>query len=393
VLLGHFGWDTRTRVLAVLIAALATQLGPETRESMSDTESGLFLLWSLERALAVTLGGRGRWTLLSSGVLAGFAVASRNFHVLAVAALTVYLAIELHRRGVIAQLGWFVAGGLPFGVALLWFNYARFGNPLEFGYSQGTSEGYWNFPFLFGLILLIASPGKGALLFSPALACAPAGLARMWRDRRAEVVLFASYFAMPWILSSFTTGWHSSQAWGCRYMTPGVVLLVSVGSAAILHSAGRWARRGLLACVALGFVINLGGWLAPYRGFYELANRAAVAFWPDAGDRFQNVVASWSMSPTYGHWLYVWNTLDGSIPNGSGPEVFQSMFGRALPLSPAVTFPDDAAFHHIWWLGLGRLTNSSIPFVLGLGLLLAVGWAGFVLWRSVRSDPVKTPYS
>jgi hypothetical protein len=171
------------------------------------------------------------------------------------------------------------------------------------------------------------------------------------------------------------------------------VLLVSVGSAAILASGGRWARRALLACVVLGFVITAGGWLTPYRGFYELALRAAPAFWPETGDPFQNIVASWPMSPTYGHWVYAWHSLDGSIPNGPGPVVFEALFGRPLELSASVTFPDDAGFNHIWWLGLGRLTNSVVPFVLGVVLLFATAWSGFALWRAVRRDPAILPYS
>lgn len=395
LILGHLGFRGRVRVAAVLIGACTTQHAPETRQSMVDCEAAFFLLASFERAMAFRFGAGGT-SLALAGVLGGFAVLSRPFHLLPLIALGVYVVHHARRSDRTRCVAGFLAAGLPFALWLLWFNQARFGDPFETGYAVGTAHGYWNFPFLAGFLFLAFSPGKGAFLFNPLLWIAPRGLLAGLGSRRSEVLCLASLLLMPWLLSSFTTGWHSSQAWACRYMTIGSVVLVTCGSAWILDRlAGTPWSRALMAVGVLGFLINLGGILTPYRGFYDLGRHAWTTKWPDqavarGGDPFQRAVLDPRMSPLVGHWTYAWFAATGEIPSGSGERVFATLFGvvprgaDAAALAPRPVHREDSGFRHLWPIGLGWRLASPLPLVLGVLLALLAAGCGWLLHRSLR---------
>ncbi|MAE75375.1 MAG: hypothetical protein CMJ85_00710 [Planctomycetes bacterium] len=391
LLLGWFGFSTRHRIIAVLLAASTTQFGPGTKECMSNVVDGCFLLLAVERALAWSRNGK-HVALLAAGIAAGFAVLCRNAHAVTVIGLFVYVAWIAWRRSRIVDLRWFIAGGALFAVFLLWFNYARFGSVTKTGYHTLTN--YWSFNPLFGFPLLALSPGKGMLWFSPLLWLVPLGLRRLGAPR-ADMLLLVWVLASAWVLNSFTSGWHSSQAWGCRYLTTGVVLLVAVTVASLLRAGGGSGKRlRLLVVVAtLGGLVTLGGWLAPYRGYYELGHRAIAAKWPQVPveHHIQYLVSEPRMTPIFGHWAYAWLSLDGAIPDGPSEVVHGLMFGRSEQLETRITWPEDTGFRHVWPIGLWRRLDSSMPLVIagllaGLAALLAFSVAAAA--RAPRmSDP------
>ncbi|MFQ5503629.1 MAG: glycosyltransferase family 39 protein [Planctomycetota bacterium] len=392
-LLGRLGFGAVPATLAVLLATLTTQLGPESRESMGTVQSAFFLLWSLERSLAYRLSTRDRpGRLLAAGMLGGFAVLSRVTHVLPLLALGLYLLHHAVKERRFRGLACFALGGLPFALWLLWFNQARFGTPFETGYSEALSAGYWNFNFLIGFGFLALSPGKGAFLFSPLLCLAPVGLARSKRTRKSENWLLLSFLLAPWILNSFTTGWHSSHAWGSRYMTLGTVLLVALAAAVLLERGGRRMIWALLILGGLGLVINLGGWLTPYHGYYDLAFRAIRLRWPEVprGDLMHYLVAEPRMSPLLCHWIYAWHSLWGAIGDPAARGPYESLFGVSLHGAAVPAWPEDAAFRHLRWIGLSAHTKSVVPILHGLPCLGMAAVEGIRLGRRVHGMPAAT---
>lgn len=397
LVLGHFGFALRTRILASLLACLTTQLWPGAREGMSDIVAGFFLVASLERVLAWRAHDRGAATLVWAGMLGGFAIACRPAQLVCVAAIGVYVLWHVRRRP--RHVFAFAIAALPFVVALLAFNYVRFADMLEFGYSAGTSEGYWSFPILLGLAFLLASPGKGALIFSPLLLVAPRGMVAASRERGSEVLLVAAMLVLPWLLSARMTGWHSSQAWASRYMTVGSALCIAVGVAALLRLAGRAAPAGrfsrrLIPWIAiLGFAVNLGGIVTPYRGYYDLGRHAWAERWKAVDpqeDLFQRAVLTPRFSPAIGHWLYAWESAAGRLPStGEDAErSWQAVYG-VVPRAPGggvlpqqLQYVEDRAFRHIWWIGLSRRFGSWLPAIMAAVI------AAFVVLAGVRLEAV-----
>ena len=429
LILAHFGLARRIRISATLLACLTTQLWPGAREGMSDISAGFFLLLALERVLAWRLSGARSSVLLLGGAAAGFSVLCRYGQLLPVAAISAYVLHaalrsgsrrEGSRREGSRREGWrregwrclrpfllFCLGAAPFAIALLAFNYLRFGDVRTTGYEAGTSQGYWSFPLPLGLLFLLFSPGKGAVIFSPLLVLAPAGLLAMARKWRAEILMIGAIFVLPWMLSAKMTGWHSSQAWASRYMTLGSVLVIALGLAALLAAPlsrfVRIARRGLLVLAVLGLVVNLGGIVAPYRGYYDLGSAAWKERWKDIDPRedlFQRAVLSPRFSPAIGHWLYAYETLRGRLPAtnaadletswrqiyGVVPRGAESAGSKAQVLPQKLNFVEDRDFRHLCWIGLARRFHSWLPL---LPLLLLVALLALCL-KSLRKAGKRT---
>ncbi|HHI78508.1 MAG TPA: hypothetical protein ENK02_00860 [Planctomycetes bacterium] len=387
-ILGHLGFGMGTCLLGVLAAALCSQFGPETRESMADTTTAFFLFAAIERVLSGWRGGAPPRAFWIAGLLGGYGFLCRPFLVLPLFFLGIFLLLASADRGgkmggrflllAPGRIGWkpallFALGLLPFGLFQLWFNFARFGNPLELGYSAGTSEGYWSFPFHLGFFFLGWSFGKGVFFFSPLLWLAPLAWNRLRRRESLLAFSLLGVFLSPWILSSFMTGWHSSQAWGVRYLTPMAAFFSALTVASLSEQGGPRLKAGLASLALLGLLAQAGGWLTPYHGFYDLAFRSAARQWPEvpAGNRIHLIATDLAYSPLHGHWTYALLSAQGRIPEGRGPEVYKALFGRPFDLSPRPGLPEDSSFRHFWWKGLGIRLDSSLPSLLAW-LLLAL---------------------
>lgn len=420
LLLGHLGYARRARLWATLLACVTTQLWPGARECMSDVTANFFLLLSVERVLAWALSGARRRSLVLAGAAGGFSVMCRYGQVVPLFALGVYLVyvartrrlgakarpIERKGEGGDARPRWgdvasFALAALPFGLAVLAFNYYRFGDVRTTGYEAGTADGYWKFPIHLGLLFLLASPGKGALVFSPLLAAAPGGFLTALRARRAELVMIAAVFVLPWLLASRMTGWHASQSWAVRYMTLGTVLVIAVGLAASFTRGlrSKWTQRAVLACALLGFTINLGGIVTPYRGYYDLGRSAWAERWSEIDPRedlFQRAVLMPRLSPAIGHWLYALESARGRLPATESAEaepVWRSVYGvvprdaKGAVLPQRLQFVEDRDFGHLWWTAWPRRFGSAKPWVCAAILALITLLAGVLLVRVTPRDP------
>jgi hypothetical protein len=403
-LLRRLGFEARDALWAVCLAALTTQFWPESRQSMSDTTAGFFLLLAFERSVRWRQGGPSS-SLVVAGLAGGFAVACRVPHLLPLFAIGAYVLFHAARQQRWRGLLSFAAAALPIGLLLLVFNLVRFGKAGEFGYSAGTAHGYWNFPFQLGFPLLGISPGKGVLWFSPLLGLAFYGLWRLRKRIPGELLVALSLLLLPWLLNSFTAGWHSSQAWGVRYLTTGAFVVVALGSAALLRRAREQGRRPrwLVAVALLGLFFQLGGVLTPYRGYYELGFRAIAARWPEVppGDHIQYLVSEPRMSPLYGHWLYLLEDLRGELHSASdasdrsdssqapsteelrerGAGVYRRVYGTELHASAELSWPEDHGLRHLWPIGVSERLGSGWP-LLPASLLLLIGLFG--TWRLAR---------
>lgn len=119
--------------------------------------------------------------------------------------------------------------GLTIGVAfVLLYNYYRFGNPLETGYSLAWSLAhsdkfdFWSFSgFTEAFFGFLFSPGKGLIFFSTTIIIALFGIKTFWKKQRllfnAILLISAAYL----IVFSLNFAWHGSiWSYGPRYILP-----------------------------------------------------------------------------------------------------------------------------------------------------------------------------
>ena len=167
------------------------------------------------------------WRPLLAGVATALAVCTRLESLLFAPPLLLYAALP--RR---ARLPRAAAFALPLAVALIGlalYNAARFGSPLETGYSEGlgsamrdTHPPHTLASLAEGLYGLLISPGKGLLEYAPVLLLAPLGAAMLWRRRRRpELLLLLTVFALDLVAhANVLIRWVGGWSWGPRFLLP-----------------------------------------------------------------------------------------------------------------------------------------------------------------------------
>ncbi|HUF93872.1 MAG TPA: hypothetical protein VMR23_15970 [Candidatus Limnocylindria bacterium] len=268
-LAGWLGAGRRGQVLAALLFALGTQ-GFQFG-TMVTKESLAVLAVTTAVRLAVSAGGG--WHSAAAGALAGAAVWLT--HPLALLApLLAGLVVVRHgpRAGVA-----FVAGGLPFAVALGAYNTWLFGAPWSSSYSAITGlDTRWVLPKPAILADFLVGPRGGLLLYSPFLLLAGAGLAAGWRGaRRAEAVVTVTLLAGFWLVgASWQSQFADRASWshglGTRYLFPVLPLLAAFAAPSLERLGPR--ALALAAVPSLAF-----GYLGAQAGFAPVSNALPYA--------------------------------------------------------------------------------------------------------------------
>jgi len=214
-----------------------------------------------------------------AGLPLAFEVITRPVDALIAAPLSLYVLVSYRR-----EIWRFIATAMPPLLFQLWYNAAYFGTPfrLQFftqsasvGGQRVPSAGFWATPLADGLAVVILSPGRGLLFYSPVFALAFIGLALAWR-RNGDVLL--RYLGVGAALSILMVAkWHSSsggESFGPRLLAD----LTPILALALFPLADSIGDRRALAAVfavltAWSITANSFGAFIGYRGW----NRWALA--------------------------------------------------------------------------------------------------------------------
>ena len=197
--------------------------------------STLLSLLSFELIVKVVSGGAsyaGTRAVFLAGLLLGCAAATHITAVLLVPFYGLYLFAGLSRRTgpegrtSRALLTEFLLVGVSVVVLLLlYYNYARFGNPAETGRTidyvalRRFGYGYFVAPWQ-GLLGLLVSPGKSILLYCPAVLLG----AFAWNHLRRKDGLLAWTIAgivlLRWVFIASRFDWPGGFSLGPRYLVP-----------------------------------------------------------------------------------------------------------------------------------------------------------------------------
>ncbi len=229
VLLGH---RPREALLAVAAIAVGSVFWHYARSGQEENLVGLgFALWLLGAARLVA-GRRFPASAMAAG--AAVALATRWASVPMLAALLVLSGVLLGRarrrldgRDLLLAVA-VVAGATG---ALMLFNWARFGDPLETGYGIiyahmrepiFTLDGYGEH-----LAALLVSPYRGLLVYSPVVVAAVAGAAAARPGApRLLAIGGLAVLAVALLFFSAFRFWSGGHSWGPRFLTAPHVLLV-----------------------------------------------------------------------------------------------------------------------------------------------------------------------
>lgn len=235
---------------------------------------------------------------------------------------------------------------VPSIALVLFANYLRYHSFLDHGYSDQR----WSNLLFVGLYGLLVSSGKSAFLFSPPL------LLGIWGWRRfanreqltADAWLFAGMFAAQVLFYAKYWIWSSDDAWGDRYVLPGVLLLC-IPLITMLH------RRALvIPVVAAGIFVQLLAVTVGGLDFVMLLRasqpqREAVFMHGISRVDFDDLWFNPNYSQIFGNWILLRYLLHvPPAPSKADPAEVDLVGTRLYDAIPAQSWRAAARWDFIW---------------------------------------------
>jgi hypothetical protein len=282
-----------------------------------------------------------------------------------------------------ARLNWWVIGGvciagilglvLSFWVFDRYFFSHRFNIWGRLGQMMANLNVAWP-----GIVGFLVSPGKSLFIFSPPLILAlTAPFIGTSRQKRWDASWPLVLTTVSIVVYSLVRGslWWGGTNWGPRYMlpmTPFLMIAAAPAINAILESGKRLYKLGLLALLALGALVQIGGVALRLGDYYEwIGNVTPGGAW---------TLGLWD--PYYSAALSHWRLLL------SGAYKVDFAWLQAQPegpvwLVPALAVPLIAVFAAALWYGLTQVNTAPIrrramfgSILTGFLLTAVVTWLG-----------------
>jgi|GEM_PF-1569178 len=342
------GYRRRTALFVALTYGLATIGWPYARTFFAETILAFWLVVATWAAYRYRQTGHWGWISLV-GAAIGLGIASKYVMAAAIPAFAFYICLESWRCDA-PHILWrwagrtVLAGGITFALiigALMVFNYTRFGNPLETGYTKGppiNAINNWSTTAtpLASLYSFFFSSGKGFFFFSPPTVLALCGMPALARRHRNETWLMFIIAATYPLFYSLIHRWHGGANWGPRYIvciTP--FLTLPVGAFLERMDVGwAWRIGGATLLFALGFWIQVSTILVDYSTYvFGTVQFDHQLYYPTESP----LAAQWRLWPQqvkawrqYDHDLWIadepFYTIDDGFYGTEVPEL--SPFGR-----------------------------------------------------------------
>ena len=332
--LAHF-YPRRDVWPTVLILGLATIWWPYTKIDYSEP---LVLTIAFLGFLVMRFGSP-----MLGMLIAGFILTIRADAVVIIASLAVWYLLAHRSLRAAAKIALAMA---PSIALVLFANFIRYHSLLD----QGYSGEHFSNPFLVGLYGILLSSGKSIFLFSPPLILGILGWKRFARQKEtaSDAWLFLSICVLEILLFAKWWDWSSDDAWGIRFLIPGVLLLC-IPLVTVVHRK-VWVAPLVAAGVAVQLLaVSVGGLTFVLLLHNTQAQRQALYVPGTNRLDFEDIRYDPNYSQIEGNWILVRYLLHFPPASGEGDDV--SHVGT--PLSEAIPARDWAAAAHwdsIWHL-------------------------------------------
>ncbi len=203
-----------------------------------------------------------------TGFASGAAAATKAYSAVALLSIVVLMwptfmgltrreRVKLGLAICIPVLVWLVAIGV--------YNWARFGSPTNFGYSESALT--LSMPL--NVLGLLFSPGKGLIFYSPLVILGALGIPRLWRqDRSLAAALLALILTLTCVAGAST--YWGDEVWGPRYIVPAAwALLVPIA----WWADSRVRRRVLMGVATVACFVQLVGVSVQYAQYIPVVQK------------------------------------------------------------------------------------------------------------------------
>lgn len=263
------GYGTKIGLGAGLIYGAGTMAWPYAKTFFSDTLAGTLLLITALALWQYRQSGQNRWAF-AAGLSLAWAIATRYAEAVFLPVFGLLLLAYLWQQAsaagtriafrslLIHPAIW--AFGAPItvvGLALMGFNFSRYGNPLNTGYlpEESFSAVWWQ-----GLAGQLISPGRGLLLYNPILLLTFWGVKPFFKHHRLESIGLAAIVLIHWLLYGKWFMWHGGFAWGARFMVatlPAWAILMAPALEKIINAKTQTAKFLLGGLAALSLLLQI----------------------------------------------------------------------------------------------------------------------------------------
>ena len=356
----RLGASSRGAAAVAVITVFGTEILTYARSFFAETLAALLVVlavWGAGEA------GRRGWVVF--GVAASLVVLAKP--PLLVVGVAIGLAEAVSSRRLAPLLRRSAASGAGAALYLL-YNALRFGDPFQFGGADRFSLRNYVPPKLFEIVgMLVVSPGKGVLWYSPVVAV---GVVLLWRRRREPAAASALAVSVS-VLLVYVGHPYGGWDWGDRFLAPVVPLLCT--------PLGTTKGRTRLAVAALA-VCGLVSQVPTTVGFYE----RAYADHTLRGD-LTMLTDRWSLraSPL----VTSWSAMVAEVRDARHTDVSSlAADARAHPRRTGHRLLSTVALW--WWMA----PVVGVPRAAGFAVwLLVLGAGALLVARRLRAPPYFVP--
>ena len=215
-LIKFFGNSDRDSVIMALLLGLGTFCWRYSAWDFSEVTQLFFLLLAIYCILKNSLK-----SLSLGGLSFACLLLVKTFYLIYLPLFILYILTNNRRniKNAFTYAGLFTAIALAGFGLILFLNYVRFGEILEFGYGLEANNFY-----LSGIkqhsARLLYWLDKGILIYNPLFILGILGYYKFSRLFRKEAFFFFAIILINFLLTSAWYGWHGGWAWGPRYLAP-----------------------------------------------------------------------------------------------------------------------------------------------------------------------------
>ena len=334
-------------LLAGAVLAVATPLWPYSGFGFNAALAAAALLLAVGAAWKADHDGRDT-SFFAAGLAVGLAVAVRHEFLLLVPVVTVWWAgARAPWRVRLRGLVWASAGLAPVAIGIGWYNYLRFGSPLDAGHLPAFG--------LTGVAGLLLSPSASVLLYCPAVIVMLVALFRLPPEHQRLRQLILLTVAVMFVFYGTMENWMGGRSYGPRYLVPLLALLCVPLATWACRAAVR--HRLVVAALALSALVQIPGVVVDYAAAYD-AWALEHPGGPSVGER------TW-------------------VPSGSALIVTSAALFSPAASDATVSSPIEGrrgSRIDFWWLHLAALGIVPTALAGSLGVVILLSLAATVVW-------------
>ena len=364
-----FAWRLSGSLVAARHTALALGFGTLVWPYSKFGFSAALTSWCLTAGIySAWVGVRldRRRMLAWGGVWLGCAFLTRHEMAVAAPMVAAWVAFEsrMDWRRLVERLAWLGVSITAATAFWLWYNFTRFGNPLDTG-NIGTNlalDQHFDFDrsIVTGVLGLLFSPGRSLFVYVPLAMAGVLAFPAFFRRDRSTAALLAAVLVSFLLLYGSLRYWDGLRGYGPRYLVPLLPLLILPLVSWLEPGQGGW-RRVLPWVVGLSAVVQLPGVLVDFSKVAVAHGQASGSYSRDAkiyawreSELLLNTRASIAAVP-----INVRNLVHGERPSSATRPVDDS----DREFSQRFVFSLD-----FWWLYLYYLGAISAPIAVTLGV-------------------------